>query len=397
MAIRLMPQKDWVAAVPASGRLRSGESAAVTLAYDAFELPGGTYQGWLPIVTNDPDRPRVELPLALSVQDARAIAVAPSAIDFGTVIVGYPWQRAVEIVNRGSLPLMVTAAVPDDPAVRTDFAPFSLGRGERHVMTLDWLPSAPGGLMAGLHLESNATDTPSLRVPMIGSAPNIPPTAAAIWPEAHVECTSAQGADAVFDASLSGDDDSPPGQPLDIVRYEWLENPGTAGEALLGTGPRLTRTLSIGTHVLALRVTDAHGAVSSTAKTITVADTTGPELDLGVSPAVLWPPNHRLVPVRLTWSARDACTAQVVPVQLIDVRSSEPDDAPGSSDGGTTGDIVNAATGTADDALLLRAERAAGGPGRVYTIRFAATDAAGHVTTVETIVSVPANRNPRRR
>jgi subtilisin family serine protease len=394
MAVLLLPQRDWVTAVPASGRLRSGASAAITLSYDALELPGGLHEGWLPIVTNDPARPRVELPLSLSVQDARAIAVAPSSIDFGTVIVGYPWQREVEIVNRGSLPLMVTAAVPDDPAVRTDFAPFTLASGERHVMTLDWLPAVPGGLMADLHLESNASNAPSLRVPIIGSAPNIPPTAAAIWPPSQVECTGPQGADAVLDASLSGDDDSPPGQPLDIVRYEWLENLGTAGESILGTGARLAKTLSIGTHALALRVTDAHGAVSSTGKTITIADTTPPEFNLSATPAVLWPPDHRLVPVRLVWSAHDACSGAVT-VRLTGVTSNEPDDAPGARDGRTTGDIAGATLGVADDALQLRAELGAAGPGRIYTIRFVATDAAGHVTTGETAVAVPRKARHR--
>ncbi|HET8948036.1 MAG TPA: S8 family serine peptidase, partial [Candidatus Polarisedimenticolia bacterium] len=179
MAVLLRPQKDWVAAVPGSGRLRSGESAAVALTYDALELGGGTYQGWQPIVTNDPARPRIAIPLTLSIQDAKAIAVAPSEIDFGTVIVGYQWQREVEVVNRGSLPLTVTAVVPDDPAVRTDAARFTLARGERRPLTLTWLPSVPGGLMAGLRLESDAANAPSLRVPILGSAPNIPPTAAA--------------------------------------------------------------------------------------------------------------------------------------------------------------------------------------------------------------------------
>ncbi|HET8945498.1 MAG TPA: hypothetical protein VFQ07_00810, partial [Candidatus Polarisedimenticolia bacterium] len=221
-------------------------------------------------------------------------------------------------------------------------------------------------------------------------------TAAAIWPPAQIECTGPLGADAMFDATLSGDDDSPPGQPLDIVRYEWIENPGSAGEALLGTGARIARRLSIGTHALALRVTDAHGDTSSTGKTITVADTSPPEFSLAASPAVLWPPDHRLVPVRLTWSARDACSGQVT-VRLAGVVSSEPDDAPGTSDGRTLGDIADAAIGTGDDVVLLRAERAAGGPGRVYTVRFVATDAAGHVTTGESVVAVPSSRNARRR
>jgi hypothetical protein len=95
-----------------------------------------------------------------------------------------------------------------------------------------------------------------------------------------------------------------------------------------------------------------------------------------------------MIPVHLTWTAMDACTG-AVPVRLVEVLSSEPDDAPGGGDRETTGDIADLEPGTPDDFGLLRAERNTGGPGRVYTIRYAASDAAGHVAVREVIVTVP--------
>ncbi len=52
-------------------------------------------------------------------------------------------------------------------------------------------------------------------------------------------------------------------------------------------------------------------------------------------------------------------------------------------------DIQQAETGAADFYVLLRAERAAGGFGRIYTLGFTAVDGSGNPTTAESIVTVP--------
>jgi len=144
---------------------------------------------------------------------------------------------------------------------------------------------------------------------------------------------------------------------------------------------------------VALRVTDSLSGTDRIESTITVADTMPPDLRLVASPAILWPPNHRMIPVHLTWTAMDACTGDM-PVRLVGILSSEPDDAPGGGDRETTGDIAGLDPGTPDDAVLLRAERITGGPGRTYTIRYAAADAAGHSTTRDVIVTVPGRDRP---
>jgi hypothetical protein len=396
LAVRLLVQKDWVTAAPRSGRLRSFESASVALTFDASGLAAGTYEGRLPILANDPDRPSVEIPLLLSVEDARAIAAVPAALDFGSVFAADGSRLDLMIVNSGSLPVAVTAAVPGDPSVITDFTPLTLAPGARRRLTLQWLPAGPGLLQVDLRIESDAANAPSLSVPLTGIALNIPPRAVAIWPPAQVECAGPDGSDVVLDASPSGDDDAPPGEPSGIVLYEWVENPGTEVEALLGTGVRIARRLPPGTHRLALRVTDGRGAVAGVESTVTVADTIPPELSVRAVPTFLWPPHHRMAPVRLTLSTRDACSGAVA-VRLTDVSSSEPDDAPGDADGETTGDIAGVETGTPDTGLLLRAERSVAGTGRVYTIRYVATDAAGHDTIREAVVTVPSRMSARRR
>lgn len=123
-----------------------------------------------------------------------------------------------------------------------------------------------------------------------------------------------------------------------------------------------------------------------------VVDTRPPVIVVSVSPAVLWPPNHALVPIVATVSVSDAADPLPI-VRLISITSNEPDNRTG--DGDTTGDIAGADVGTPDLSFALRAERAAGGTGRVYTITYQATDASGNATRVSVSVIVPLSRTKK--
>jgi hypothetical protein len=94
-----------------------------------------------------------------------------------------------------------------------------------------------------------------------------------------------------------------------------------------------------------------------------------------------------LVEVRARVEARDACGEAAV--ALVEVESSEPDDAPGGGDGHTVGDVRGADAGTPDVAFALRAERSGSGPGRAYRVTYAATDASGNTSEATRSVLVP--------
>ena len=216
---------------------------------------------------------------------------------------------------------------------------------------------------------------------------NLAPEAVAVT-QATVECDRLEGAAVHLDGSASSDPDSSSGTNDDITAYEWFEGIGTPAQALLGTGRTLDATLGLGTHAIALRVTDTVEESDVHEVIITVRDTTPPSLTLHADPPMLWPPNHEMVPVRVWWEASDLCDP-AVNVNLASVTSSEPDDAPGMGDGNTTGDIVGANLATPDTELYLRAERAGTGPGRVYQITYLAADASGNATPAFAVVTVP--------
>ncbi|HXU13144.1 MAG TPA: VCBS repeat-containing protein, partial [Candidatus Binatia bacterium] len=226
---------------------------------------------------------------------------------------------------------------------------------------------------------------------VLGTGPfpvlNNPPQAV-ITAAATVECGGPAGGVVTLDGSGSIDADSTPGTNDDIVSFEWLENPGRPDERPLGTGAHLTITLPLGAHSIGLRVTDSQGESGLATTVVTVRDTVPPTLTLAADPPVLWPPNHRLVPVHLSWQVSDVCDPAVT-ARLTSVSSSELVDAAGDADGRTDGDIESADVGTSDQEILMRAERSAQGPGRTYIVTFMARDASGNSASALAAVTVP--------
>ena len=145
-----------------------------------------------------------------------------------------------------------------------------------------------------------------------------------------------------------------------------------------------TAALPDGVNTLALIATDSAGNVSTFTSTITVEDTIAPVIvSVSADPKVLWPPNHKMVPVTVKAKVTDACGPTTW--EILSVTSNQAVDAKGS--GNTSPDWRI----TGDHTVSLRAERSGKDKGgRVYTIRIQATDEAGNKSEISTVrVTVP--------
>jgi len=220
----------------------------------------------------------------------------------------------------------------------------------------------------------------------INGAPCGPPVADAGM-DITAECGSPAGATITLDGSGSSDPNSTPGTNDDIVLFEWFEDFGGPAETALGTGETLSLGLALGGHEITLRVTDSFDVSDVDTVMVDVVDTTPPVLSGTLSPTELWPPNHRMVDVTASMTATDICGQPTI--LLSSISSNEPDDAVGNGDGRTVQDIGEADYGTTDFTFALRAERAGGGSGRIYTVNYTAIDAGGSSTGWEGTVVVP--------
>lgn len=115
-------------------------------------------------------------------------------------------------------------------------------------------------------------------------------------------------------------------------------------------------------------------------------DTTLPAIStLTASQEVIWPPNHKMVPVTLNAVATD--NVGVTSLKIVSATSNEPDNGLGD------GDMPNDIQVTGDLTLNLRAERSGKGKGRIYTVTVEARDAAGNAATKSLTVSVPKDNS----
>jgi hypothetical protein len=217
------------------------------------------------------------------------------------------------------------------------------------------------------------------------------PPDAAIAAPASVECDRPRAGRTTFDGAVSTDPDSTPGTHDDIVSFAWFENTAT-GLQPLGSGETLTVDLPLGAHTFTLKVKDWTGYIDATTATMSVVDTTAPSLTVQVDPAILWPPNHGLVPVFFPWTTTDLCQPTPIAVELVSTASNEPDDAIGDFDGATTSDIQGDEPGTSDRDLFLRVERDRRGTGRTYTATYRARDASGNTTMASATAGVPLDQ-----
>jgi hypothetical protein len=219
--------------------------------------------------------------------------------------------------------------------------------------------------------------------PMLRAATNTAPSLSCPAP-GIIECSSSNGAPVTLNAIVS----DPEGDALTVV---WTidgsvvqTNSLAAGSTQTTNTVQFTAEFGFGAHDVSISASDRANTVSCTS-TVMVGDTTPPIiLSDAVTPSLLWPPNHKYVPVSVSVVATDTCGT--VTCRIKSITSNEAPLARGS--GHTPEDWII----TGDLTAKLRAERSGRGDGRHYTITVECTDEATNTATATLDVFVPHDK-----
>jgi Subtilase family/HYR domain len=169
------------------------------------------------------------------------------------------------------------------------------------------------------------------------------------------------------------------GTPVDVPLPTATDNCTTPVKVTSDAPP----VFPLGTTTVTFTATDDSGNSSQASTTVTVVDTTPPDIhSVTAEPGSLWPPNHTLRPVTVSVDVSDICDAAPA-CQIVSVTSNEP--VNGKGDGNTAPDWQI----TGDLTVDLRAERSGAGNGRVYTITVRCTDDSGNSSMKSMNVTVP--------
>jgi hypothetical protein len=225
---------------------------------------------------------------------------------------------------------------------------------------------------AGLLAIAAATDAGPQEIVLINLNPNAPPAADA-GPGQVVECGGPDGAQVSLDGRRSSDPDG------DLLTYVWTGPFGTV------TGAQPTVTLPLGTNTVTLVVRDDEAESPPDTVLIEVRDTLPPGITAQAVPSVIWPPHGDLVPVEFVIAVSDLCDpaprVTLLGVSIIDSKGADP-----------ASDIADAAIGTDDRFIRVRAKRSGGIGGRTYTATYGVTDASSNGGLASASVLVPSSQ-----
>jgi subtilisin family serine protease len=175
LAIEFRPPKDFLSVSPARGTIAAGGAADLAVQLDASHLIGGDYSALIDLLTNDPARPLISVPVSLHVTGIPDIDAQPASLAFPNTFVGFGRTLPLVVKNVGTDVLTLSAVSVTGDFTQTGLsAPVSLPVGASIPVSVLFTPSVAGLRTGSITIASNDPDEASLGVPLQGLA-LIPP------------------------------------------------------------------------------------------------------------------------------------------------------------------------------------------------------------------------------
>jgi subtilisin family serine protease len=214
LAVRIWAIPQWMTVAPVAGTVWASGSTTLDVAFDASGLVGGTYDGFIRIVSNDPDEPDYQVPVVLEVTGAPDIEVSPLSFAFDALFLGASQTTEILLRNAGTDVLTVTGISSDNPAFTADQAAAVLAPGQSLPVNVTFTPTAVQTYAGSLSFASDDPSDPVISVALTGAGLDPPqfavsPTALASdlftgeTEQQTLTFTNSGGSDFTFDLSVN--------------------------------------------------------------------------------------------------------------------------------------------------------------------------------------------------
>ncbi|HKG78202.1 MAG TPA: hypothetical protein VKA78_02260, partial [Pyrinomonadaceae bacterium] len=151
------------------------------------------------------------------------------------------------------------------------------------------------------------------------------------------------------------------------------------GVTISRSGIPANNLFAVGETFITYTATDASGNSTSVIQTVTVVDDTAPVISgVTASPLTLWPPNHGMVDVTVSYDATDNCA-------IVETSLSVSGNEPATGAAGSDWEVVDA------HHVRLRAARWGRRGDRLYILTITAKDIHGNLSSQNVTVTVPLN------
>ena len=296
------------------------------------------------IETNDPDQPQVDLTFTCVADSQPPILACPADVTIEC-------DDSSDPAHTGYATATDTCSIPTvtyADAVASGACP------QASMITRTWGATDGCGNTSTCRQVITVRDT---EPPVISSPP----------PDITVECSAVPPP-----ATITATDNC---DPTPIINFTEIRVDGSCP-----SNYKLNRTWKARDHC---------GNITTHTQVVTVQDTTPPVIgNVTAIPSVLWPPNHKMVPIGVDVSVFDNCDPNPV-CTIPSVTSNEPENGLGDGDTARDWQITGNLT------LNLRAERSGKGSGRIYTINVRCADACGNSSTDNVSVTVPHSQSKK--
>jgi parallel beta-helix repeat protein len=166
---RLSESVAWLSLSDSTFSVGAGDSAQVTVTFDATSLAEDDYAAAVAVMSDDHADSLVTIPALMHVAKPE-IDLSAASVEFGGVVVDSSASFEFEIYNLGTADLLVTGLTAGGAfSVSGVVPPVSVAPGDTLAATVSYSPVAPAVNADTLAVTSNDSDEPDLHVPLSGT------------------------------------------------------------------------------------------------------------------------------------------------------------------------------------------------------------------------------------